>query len=162
MKHSRKFIIVAVVMLVLAATTVTALAASNYENPAEVVADLTERTVESVVAEKVETGSTYGSIAKEADVLDAFKDEVLLIKESQLDEKVAEGTMTQEQSDTILQALEANQAECDGTGSSQIGKQYGAGFGNGSGSGTGCGMGNGNGQGRGAGNGSCDGSCVDQ
>lgn len=162
MKHSRKLIITAVVMLVLTATTVTALAASNYENPAEVVADLTERTVESVVAEKVETGSSYGSIAKEADVLDAFKDEVLDIKESRLAEKVAEGTMTQQQADTILQALKANQAECDGTGSSQIGKQYGAGFGNGSGAGTGCGQGNGNGQGRGAGNGSCDGSCVNQ
>jgi hypothetical protein len=152
----------AAVMLVLTATTVTALAASNYENPAEVVAGLTDRTVESVVAEKVATGNTYGSIAKEADVLDAFKDEVLKIKENRLAEKVTEGTMTQEQADTILKALEANQAECDGTGSSKIGKLYGAGFGNGSGAGTGCGMGNGNGQGRGAGNGLRDGSCMNQ
>ena len=158
MKHPKKLFVFAIIVLVLAATTVTALAASKYSSPAEAVADLTNRTVEDVVAEKQETGTTYGSIAKEAGVLDEFKSEMTDMKKDRLDERVADGTMTQEQADEIINAIEDRQAVCDGAGSGQVGKQYGAGFGKGPG--YGLKRGPGNGQGRMAGSGACDGSCL--
>ena len=158
MKQSKKFVVFAVIVLVLAATTVTAFAASKYSSPAEAVADLTSRAVEDVVAEKQEAGITYGSIAKEAGVLDEFKSEMMEMKKDRLDERVADGTMTQDQADVIIKAVEESQAACDGSGSGQVGKQYGAGFGKGSGNGLK--RGPGNGQGRMAGSGACDGSCL--
>lgn len=156
MKHSKKLMVFAVIVLVLAATTVTAFAASKYNSPAEAVADLTNRSVEDVVSERQETGNTYGSIAKEAGVLDEFKTEMSEMKQDHLGEKVAEGTMTQDQADAIIEAIEEKQDACDGSGSGQIGKQYGAGFGRGPGHGLK--RGPGNGQGRMAGNGARDGS----
>jgi hypothetical protein len=158
MKQSKKLMVFAVIVLVLAATTVTAFAASKYSSPAEAVADLTNRTVEDVVAEKQDAGTTYGSIAKEAGVLDEFKAEMSEMKKDRVAEKVADGTMTQDQADALNKAFEERQAVCDGTGSGQVGKQYGAGFGRGPG--YGLKRGPGNGQGRMAGNGACDGSCL--
>ncbi len=158
MKKSKKLVVFAVIVLVLAATTVTAFAASKYSSPAEAVADLTNRTVEDVVAEKQEAGKTYGSMPKDAGVLDEFKAEMREMKKDVLAKRVADGSMTQEQSDTIIKAIEERQAVCDGSGSGQIGKQYGAGFGRGQG--YGLKRGPGNGQGRMAGQGACAGSCL--
>ncbi|MDD4843950.1 MAG: hypothetical protein PHU31_06435 [Anaerotignum sp.] len=135
------------------ATGVTAFAASQYNTPAELVAGITGRTVESVVTEKTETGKTYGTIASEAGVLEEFKAEALEIKKDQLTAQVAAGVMTQERANTIIAALEENQVNCDGTGSGEMGKALGAKFGaNGKGMGTERGS-------RGQGMGLRDGSC---
>lgn len=117
-------------VLALSALSVTAFAVSAYSNPAEAVAGLTGRTVESIVEEQQETGNTYCTIADEAGVLDEFKSEVLKMREESLDARVAAGTMTQEHRDEILAAIEANMETCDGTDRAMIGKNYGGGFGN--------------------------------
>jgi hypothetical protein len=143
MKSIKKLITVSACALVLSAMAVTTFAASAYKTPAEAVAGLTKREVQSVIDERTTTGKTYGTIANEAGVLEAFKSEVLQIKKDALAARVAAGTMTQAQADAIIKSIEANQATCDGTGNGGgIGRGAGAGFGAGvgQGRGMGCGM----------------------
>ena len=105
------------------------------------------------LAEKNETGKTYGTIANEAGKLEEFKEEMLAIKKQILDEKVAAGVITREKADEIYAAIEKNQTICDGTGKSKIGNMMGAGFGNMMGQSSGQGLGKG--KGKGLGNGFC-------
>ena len=133
MKNLKKIALAGAIVLVVGATSITALAASSYNTPAEIVAGLTGKSVESVTTEKTETGDTYGALADEYRVLDQFKTKMLEQKKAYLAERVAAGTIAQERADAIIAAMEANQANCDGTGSG--------------------------GTGYGAGNGTCDGSC---
>lgn len=142
MKSIKKLITVSACALVLSAMAVTTFAASAYKTPAEAVAGLTKREVQSVIDERTTTGKTYGTIANEAGVLEAFKSEVLQIKKDALAARVAAGTMTQAQADAIIKSIEANQATCDGTGiGGGIGRGAGAGFGAGAGQGRGMGCG---------------------
>jgi len=152
MKNLKKIVGLGVAVFVVSAASVTALAASNYNTPAETLAGLTGKSVESVTTEKIETGDTYGALANEYGLLDQFKSQMLEQKKAYLDERVAAGTMTQEQADAIIAAMEARQADCDGTCSSGTGARMGAGFGgmngnrgggacNGLGYGSGCGLG---------------------
>ena len=156
MTKLRKFATLGTMALIIGATSLVALAASAYNTPAEAVAGLTGKSVESIIAEKAETGKTYGTIAKEAGKLEEFKAENLEMKKDILSQKVAAGTMTQEKADEIIAALQENQANCDGTGSAKIGKGQGAGFGKVNGNGQGKGQGQGRaGRGQGMRNGSC-------
>jgi hypothetical protein len=104
--------------------------------------------VQQVTQEKA-SGKTYGSIAKEAGKLDEFKAESLTSKKQILDQRVAEGKLTQEKADEIYNALKTNQENCDGAGGGSIGKMNGVGFGQGQGMGKGSGQGKGMGQGAG-------------
>ncbi len=149
MTNFKRVFAVGTMVLAIGATSVTAFAASAYKTPAEAAAGITGRTVESVIAERVETGKTYGTIASEAGKLDEFKAEVLEMKNDNLNAQVAAGTITQEKADAIIKAIEDNQAVCDGTGTAKIGQCMGARFGsNGTGLGTG-GANRGTGAGRG-------------
>ncbi|HBW38411.1 hypothetical protein [Desulfosporosinus sp. BICA1-9] len=145
MKNFKSYIAVATIVGILGVTG-TAFAALTGQTPAEITASLTGQTVEQVTAQRT-TGITYGSIAKEAGKLDEFKAETLEQKKAILDQRVADGNLTQEQADAIYNALVTNQAICDGSGSAAIGKSMEAGFGQGQG------MGLGNGQGMGQRNG---------
>lgn len=129
MKKFTKIRNLGTMILTVGVLSITAFAASNYNTPAEAVAGLTGKTVESVIKEKTETGKAYGTIADEAGKLTAFKAEMIAIKKDALAEKVAAGIMTQEKADEILAAIEENQANCDGTGTKKIGQMLGAGFG---------------------------------
>lgn len=166
---TRKLIATGVMILAMLVTSVTAFAASQYKTPAEVVAGITGKTVESVITERAETGKTYRTIASEAGKLDEFKAEMLEMKKDALAEQVAAGKITQAQADAIIKTIEENQAVCDGTGAAGIGRNMGAGFGcGGTGLGTGganrgTGAGRGQGGGRGVGAGGMrlqDGSCY--
>lgn len=158
----KKILVAGTMTLAIGATSITAFAASVYKTPAEAVAGITGQTVESVVAEKVETGKTLGEIADEAGKLDEFKAERLEMKKDKLAAQVSNGTITQEKADAILKAIEDNQANCDGTEAAKIGKNLGAKFNsNSEGQGTGganrgTGLGKGHG---GRGMGMQDGSC---
>lgn len=123
--------------------------AADFKTPAEIVAGLTGKTVTEVTADRAD-GSTYGTIAADAGKLDQFKAEMLEQKKAILNQRVEEGTLTQEQADAISQTIETNQAACDGTGNAGIGKMYGAGFGRGAMASQGRGLGFGGG-GRGMG-----------
>lgn len=155
MKNVRKLVAVGAMITLVGATSLTAFAATGFTSPAEVLASLTDRTVETVVAEKIDTGKTYGTLANEAGKLTEFKAETIELKNKQLTEKVAAGVMTQERADEITTAMLANQENCDGTGTGNDGVKLGAGFGQGSGNRQGAGncAGNGTSAGNGAGNG---------
>lgn len=146
MTKLKKLVTIGAMVLAIGATSITAFAASAYDSPAEAVSGLTGKTVESVIAERMETKKTYGTIANEAGKLEEFKSEILEIKKAVLAERVKAGTLTQEKADEIIAALEQNQVNCDGTGlgSARMGQKLGAGFGrmNGRGQGRGMGMGN--------------------
>lgn len=104
--------------------------------------------------------------------LEEVQESMLERKIAILEERVANGTMTQEEADEIINALKENQLTCDGTGEARIGQSFGAAFGmmgNNQGSGLGLGRGFGGGQGRGMGGngfgnglGLRDGSCLIQ
>lgn len=162
MKLMKKLTVTGLMVMAISTTGVTAFAASQYSTPAEMLAGLTGRTIESVLDERAESNKTYGTIAREAGLLEEFKSEVLEMKKDILSEQVAAGTITQEKADAIITALEDNQANCDGEGNEKICKSLGAQFGE-KGKGKGLGLGNGtgtrNGQG-GRGMGLRDGSCV--
>ncbi len=152
MKSHRKLFAVVLMIGLLGAVGIAYAAA---QTPADIVAGLTGKSVEALAAERA-AGKTYGTIASEAGKLEEFKTQMFAQKKAVLDERVQAGTMTQEQADKVYAALQANQANCDGTGSAGIGKANGAGFGKGMGKGTGAGQGMGRGQGsRGMGQGAC-------
>ncbi|MEI6602905.1 MAG: DUF2680 domain-containing protein, partial [Clostridia bacterium] len=143
MTSMKKILFTGAVLVAIGATSITAFAASVYNTPAEAVAGLTGKTVAQVTEERQTTGKTYGTIAKDAGKLDAFKKANLQTKKDILAARVAAGTLTQAKADEIIKALEANQATCDGTGSAKIGQSMGAGFGRGQGRGQGGGQGGG-------------------
>lgn len=110
-------------VLTISAGSLSVYAASTYNTPAEAVAGLTGRTLESVTTEKSETGSSYGSIASEAGVLTEFKTEMFEIKKDQLAEQVANGKITQSEAGAILATWQQNQADCTGIGSGMQGSR---------------------------------------
>lgn len=142
MKNKKKLFTGCALALALSAATMTSFAAAAYKTPAEAVSGITGKTMDEVTAER-KSGKTYGSMAADAGKLSEFQQAVADIHEDRLNEKVADGTLTQEQADAQLAAIRERQAACDG---------------NGTGAGTGCGAGgcSGNGMGynrRGNGNG---------
>lgn len=151
MKKMKKILVVTAVVGLLGASGLMAYAATA-QTPAEITAEVTGRTVEDVYAEHQE-GSSYGTIASEAGVLDEFKELMLEQKKEVLDERVAAGTLTREEADAIYNTLVENQLTCDGTGSEGVKMQNGAGFGSANclHDGTGRGMGKGSRMGQGGG-----------
>lgn len=178
MKHVKKAVTLVAVVALLGATSAVTFAAAPTLSMADILANLTGKTAAEVQAEKVETGKTYGTMAKDADVLDEFKAEAVVQKKAILTEKVAAGTITQEKADEISAAIDERMANCDGTATGNDGTRLGAGFGmgqgkgmggqgmgngamaRGAGNGFGGGMANGAGGGFGAGMANCNGTCV--
>lgn len=166
MKNVKKWMTGGAIALAVAATSVTAFAASSYTTPAEAAAALTGQSVEAVTAER-QAGKTYGQIADASGKLAEFEQARLEIYRQQLQTRVDNGTMTQERADELLQAREDRQADCDGTCTGEGG--YGSGNHDGTGEGGSYGLGRGDrdgtGEGRGSGRGSGgmglrDGSCA--
>lgn len=155
MKKIKNFAILGAAILTVSAMAITAFAASDYKTPAEVVAGLTGKSVESVVAERTESDKTYGTIANDAGKLEEFKSQMIENKKAVLNDRVAEGQITQERADAIIEAIDNNQANCDGTGNGNgaCGIGQGLGFGAGKGGqqgGQGGRLGGGAGNGQGA------------
>ncbi|WP_051196264.1 hypothetical protein [Clostridium cadaveris] len=116
MKNIKKAILIGTMAGVIGVTSITALAATSYNSPAEVVAGLTGRSVESIRDERKETGKTCGTIAKEAGVIEEFKSAKLEVVRERLKEKVSSGSMTQEEADKIVNEIQERQKNCDGSG----------------------------------------------
>lgn len=115
MKNIKKLALIGAALGVVGVTSVTAFAGTMYKTPAEAVAGLTGRNVESIIEERQETGKTCGTIAKEAGKLEEFKVVKLDITKERLSEKVAAGDMTQEEADKIIKEIEERQENCDGS-----------------------------------------------
>ncbi len=132
MRKYRIIGLVGAMILIISATSIFVFAAS-YNSPAEVAAAVTGKSVDEVIAERMETKKTYGTIAKESDALEEFKNEILLMKKAILEEKVKDGTITREKADEVIRVIESNQVNCDGSGSGvccgNIGEKQGIGFG---------------------------------
>ena len=127
MIKNKKSIFITTAILMFGLMSVGAYASSAYTNPAEAVAGLSGKSIEEVVATKTATDVTYGQIASDLGVLDAFKVEMLELRKDYINQKVANGTLTQERANVAIQAMENNLAECDGTGLAQGGNNYQAG-----------------------------------
>ncbi|QCX33288.1 DUF2680 domain-containing protein [Caloramator sp. E03] len=141
--NMKKIALGLLVVGIISTTTAFAYAATS---PADIVSKLTGKTTQELYEERSQ-GKTYGTIAKESGKLEEFKAEMLKSKKEILDERVKEGSLTQEKADEILNAIKNNMANCDGTGSQRIGQKYGVGFGGGQGKGLGRGTCNGLGRG---------------
>ena len=150
MTKSGRAVVAAVSMFVLCAGS-TAVFAASAKSPAETLAELTGNSVESVIAEKIESGQTYGAMAAAAGKLDEFTAANLEAKKDILAERVASGKITQERADAVMGNITQNMATCDGTATGGAGA--GAGIGAGAGAGNGNGQGNRDGSGTGGGNG---------
>ncbi|NLX75758.1 MAG: hypothetical protein GX079_05740 [Tissierellia bacterium] len=147
MKKIKILMIGLTLSLAIAAISITAFAASSYSSPAEIVAGLTGKTTDNIIAEKMEGQKTYGAIAHEAGKFTEFKEEILKLKKDNLTTRLEAGEITQERHDAILKALEENKDYCDDSGSAKIGQEMGARFGS-KGSGQAFGGGQGQGQGK--------------
>jgi hypothetical protein len=146
MKKIKTFALAIAVVSTLSSSIV--FAAVTAKSPADITAGLTGKTAAQVIEEKA-SGKTYGTIAKEAGKLEEFKTQSLIQKKAILDQRVAEGKLTQAKADEIYNAIKTSQENCDGTGGGSIGKMNGVGFGQGQGMGKGSGQGNGMGRGAG-------------
>lgn len=152
MTKLKNLLILGTVILAAGATTLTAFAASNYSTPAEAVAGITGKTVDEILIEKQETNKTYGEISDEYGYLNEFKEEMLEIKKDILDKRVQAGLITEEESNKLLETIEENQLNCDGSGYGQ-GQNSGIGLGGMMGNGSGIGSGRGRNKGCGLGSG---------
>lgn len=127
---------------------------------ADVVAKLTDQSVEDVTAERAK-GTSFAAIAAAKGIeAPAVVSEALKIREQVLDQKVSEGRVTQEQADAALERMktritervESTDASCDGAGGGRP-ADAGTGMGGGMGGGRGRGQGGMGGMGGGRGNG---------
>ncbi|RJE49171.1 MULTISPECIES: DUF2680 domain-containing protein [unclassified Dehalobacter] len=142
MKNIKKFVALLTVVGVLGISGIVY--AADLKTPADIAATVTGQTLDQVTQERAE-GKTYGTIAQEAGKLNEFKTQMLEQKKTVLEQRVKDGTLTQQQADQILTRIQNNQALCDGTGNAGIGQGTGAGFGQGKGNGLGRGNATGNG-----------------
>lgn len=140
MKKFKSIIFMVTVLLIFQAGSMPAMAASG-KTPADIVAKLTGRSVEDVIQERMDTGKTYGRIARDNGKLNEFKNQCLELKVKILKENVKDGLLSQAEADSIIAAMKANQALCDGSG-------YGCGYGCGKNQGYGYGKNQGYGKGR--------------
>lgn len=125
----KKIIAVVIAVGVISAFSIAAFAVSAL-TPAEIISNLTGKTA-AQVSELREQGKTYGTIASDAGKLDEFKDQMLEQKKAVLDQRVADGKLTQQQADTIYNNIKENQANCTGLGGTRMGRTGTAGFGQG-------------------------------
>lgn len=148
MKMKKIFLMLSVSILVISMMAMSF--ADAPFGPASIFASLTNQTTQEAHDLKVTSGKTYGELAKDANVYDAFAEQTLAAKTDRVNSLVASGELTQTEADEILAAL----ANCDGS-SKHILRNYlksGSHPLDGTGNGLGRGMGNGMGRGMGRGN----------
>ncbi len=109
--------------------------------PSEIITNLTGMTEDQVI-ELHSTGMTYGQIAQDNGVLDAYQEAMLAEKIDLINERVADGTYTREQADAFITRITDNQATCDPSNPDRIMGGTGLRFGGGNGLGKGAGLGN--------------------
>lgn len=143
MKKLKKLGLTISVSAIVLASGIGVALASDVLSPAEKLSELTGTSVEALYEAKGD--KTFGEVASENGVLDEFKENMLQNKKTILDQRVAEGRLTQEEADEIYSKLLENMETCDGSGNREDHERLGIGFGGGNG------MGNGNKTGQGCG-----------
>ncbi|MCF8019183.1 MAG: hypothetical protein K9L62_07190 [Vallitaleaceae bacterium] len=134
MKKSRKLVVSMSALVLVAATSIGVYAAENM-SPAQSLSELTGMSVEELYEAKGD--QTFGVLAQELEVEDAFRTDMVANKLAIIEERVAQGTITREAADEMIAVILENQENCDGTGLNQGDLRLGLGFGQGNGMGTG-------------------------
>ncbi|HBP38255.1 MAG TPA: hypothetical protein DD640_05860 [Clostridiales bacterium] len=147
MQKKKLFLLISIVVVLLVGVASVSYAAATYNSPAEIIAGLTGKSVDDVVAAR-QAGTSYGAQALDAGQLAQFQAAKLELYKQRLDQAVADEKMTQEEADKLYEAMELRLQDCTGDGTCQ-GSGFGAGQNNRMGAGKG-----GFGMGRRAGNGS--------
>ncbi len=151
MKKNKLILLVSIVMVLLVGVASVAYAATEYKTPAEIIAGLTGKTADEVLAGR-QAGNSFGEQAIAAGKLEEFQAAKLENYKLRLDQAVADGKLTQEQADKLYEAMQTRIAACDGTCTNDgIRQGMGAGSGNGIGGGMMQRSGSGNGTGFGGG-----------
>ncbi|NLJ57427.1 MAG: DUF2680 domain-containing protein [Tissierellia bacterium] len=109
MKNKNKVLIL--VLLIAFATTLTAYAVT-VSSPAEIVAKISGKSLDEVTEERFERGQTYGQLAYSEGLWEEFREEMLKNRKALLDEKVANGSLTEEEAKEIYSNMEIRQEYC--------------------------------------------------
>jgi hypothetical protein len=113
----KKLFITMMVLVGLSLTLVGVMATGN-DDAWGFVGKLTGKTAEEI-ADLRQQGFHMGQIAIDADKFDEFKAYMTERREAILEQKVADGLLTQEQADALKAQMEARSAECTGDGTNQ-------------------------------------------
>ena len=113
----KKIFITMMVLVGLSLTLVGAMAAGN-DDAWEFVGKLAGKTPEEI-AELRGQGFHMGQLALDADKFDEFKAYMTERREAILDQKVADGVLTQAEADKLKAEMEARSADCTGDGTNQ-------------------------------------------
>ncbi|RBP57109.1 hypothetical protein DES36_1336 [Alkalibaculum bacchi] len=128
MKKSKKILLTIGAATVVFTSSLGVAFAGNTFSPAEKLSQITGISVDELYEQKVD--KTFGEIAAEKGVLGEFKEEMLESKKELLSQRVADGSLTQEEADEYYIRMKQNSENCDGTGPNNSNRQ-GLGFGNG-------------------------------
>ncbi len=120
MKTKKMLVVLTIVTTILVAFASVSFAASIYGSPAEIIADLTDKSVDDVYAAR-EAGESFGEQAADAGALEAFQNERLTLMQDRLAALVEDGRLTQEEADARLAQIKEASANCDGTGEGSLG-----------------------------------------
>lgn len=139
-----------VVGLVLAGSMMVVSFADEIATPADILSQLTGKSTQELYDERED--KTFGDMAKEDGVYEQFQKEMLELKKERIQERVNDGTISQERAQEVISQME----NCDGS-RQNLGQGLGLRLGNGQGLGKGRGNGQGfglkDGSGAGRGNG---------
>ena len=113
----KKIFITLMVLVGLSLTLVGAMAAGN-DDAWDFVGKLAGKTPEEI-AELRGQGFHMGQLALDADKLDEFKAYMTERREAILDQKVADGVLTQAEADKLKAEMDARSADCTGDGTNQ-------------------------------------------
>ena len=116
MKITSKLLTSLLAVMTLTTAPISVLAQGN--NPAEITKEVTGQSAEEIYTRR-QQGVTYGTIAKEAGKLVEFQNQKLELAKNNLQNKVNQGQMTQEQANQMIDNMKQNQANCDQSGTGQ-------------------------------------------
>ena len=118
MKNKKILLMTAIVTVLVLGLATVSFAATDWKTPAEVLAGLTGKSVETV-QEARQAGQSYGAQAAELDKLEAFREERLAQMETRLQEAVEDGQLTAEEAKQRLETMQERAETCDGSGLGQ-------------------------------------------
>ena len=111
----KTFALLLIVAVLFIGGTAVAYGAGLFQTPAEIVAGLTGKDINSVEQAR-QGGTTYGAQAAQAGKLDEFQQQRLAQYKLQLDDAVRQNRMTQAQADTLYNNMKLRMETCTGTG----------------------------------------------
>ena len=118
MKRKNLFLSMQIAVSLVLGLAVVSFAATDWKKPAEILSDLTGQPVDDIQAAR-QNGESYGQQAVSKNVLEAFKQEHIAQVKTRLEEEVAAGRLTDDESDRLLTELETRAEACDGTAQNQ-------------------------------------------